>query len=299
MELKRTTIPPPERPERHERPEREDRFLRGQLRSRRASRRLGRSRLVKLSLFLLISAAAGAGLWAFAIELAPRLGVQRILVEGNERLSDGEILELVEVDERTNILTLDLNQVKQKLLRSAWVRNVELKRLLPATLTLRIVERAPVAVAVLDDLYLLAEDGTILDQLPPQYDTSRLVLVRGLRAGAANVDPERAATAGRMAEALVKNERLLSMISELDVTDGASSVGLRLRKPAITILGSETTMISRLSKVVPLLSGLIDRFPSLAVVDLRFQNRIFLRLNQPAPVELYTSAAVAPGGVSF
>lgn len=289
-------IPPPERPER---PEREDRFLRGQLRSQRTSRRLGRRRLGRLALLLLLSAAAGAGLWTFATELAPRLGVQRILVEGNQRLSDGEILELIEVDEKTNILTLDLNQVRQKLLRSAWVRDVELKRLLPATLTLQIVERTPVAVAVLDDLYLLADDGTILDQLPPQYDTAGLILVRGLRAGSANVDHERAATAGHMAEALAKNERLLSMASELDVTQGASSVALRLRDPAITLLVSEATMVPRLLEVAPLLSGITDRFPSLAVVDLRFLNRIYLRLNQPAPVELYTSTAAVRGGASF
>lgn len=281
-------------------PEREDRFLRGQLRGQRASRRLGRRRLVRLGLFLLVSGTAAAGFWALATsDLVPELGVQRILVEGNERLSDGEILELIEVDEKTNILTLDLNEVKQKLFRSAWVRDVELKRLLPATLTLQIVERTPVAVAVLDDLYLLAEDGTILDQLPPQYDTRGLVLARGLRAGGTNVDPARAATAGHVAEDLSKNERLLSLVSELDVTEGASSVSLRLRDPAITILVSETTLVPRLSELVPLLSGITDRFPSVAVVDLRFQNRIYLRLNQPAPVELYTSAAVVPGGASF
>jgi POTRA domain, FtsQ-type len=280
--------------------EREDRFLRGQLRGQRASRRLGRRRLGRLGLFLLVAGMAAGALWALATsDLAPRLGVQRILVEGNERLSDGEILELIEVDEKTNILTLDLNEVKQKLFRSAWVRDVELKRVLPATLTLQIVERTPVAIAVLDDLYLLAEDGTILDQLPPQYDTRGLVLARGLRTGGSEVDPARAAAAGHVAWDLSKNERLLAMISELDVTEGADSVSLRLRDPAISILASETTLVPRLSEVVPLLSGITDRFPSVTVVDLRFQNRIYLRLNQPAPVELETSAAVVPGGASF
>jgi cell division septal protein FtsQ len=299
-------------------PEREDRFLRGQLRGQRASRRLGRGRLGRLALFLVLSGAAGAGLWAFAASGgAIELGVQRILVEGNERLSDGEILELIEVDEKTNILTLDLEEVKRKLLRSAWVRDVELKRLLPATLTLQIVERTPVAVAVLDDLYLLAEDGTILDQLPPQYDVSRLVLVRGLRGGGANVDPERASAAGSMAEALSKDEHLLSLVSELDVSGGARAVALQLREPDIRLLVSEATMVQRLSEAVPLLSGIIDRFPSIAALDLRFQNRIYVQLNQPAPAELSTStststsssspsststsgaAAVLPGGASF
>jgi hypothetical protein len=277
-------------------PEREEHFLRGQLRVRKASGRLSLARLALPGLLLLL-------VWiAIARRGAPELEIDRIFVEGNERLSEGEILELIEVHGATNILTLDLDETKRKLLRSAWVRDVELKRMLPATLTLQIVERTPVAVAALSELYLLAEDGTILDQLPPFYDMEKLVLVRGLRDEDGGVSADRAALAGRMAEALIADERLALLVSELDVTEGADSTTLRLRESPLALLVSERTMVSRLSEVVPLLAGIAERLPRVEVLDLRFQNRVYVRLNQPDPGETQGSTlagVIVPGGAPF
>ena len=277
-------------------PEREEHFLRGQLRVRKASGRLSRARLALPGLLLLL-------VWiAIARRGAPELEIDRIFVEGNERLSEGEILELIEVHGATNILTLDLDETKRKLLRSAWVRDVELKRMLPATLTLQIVERTPVAVAALSELYLLAEDGTILDQLPPFYDMEKLVLVRGLRDEDGVVSADRAALAGRMAEALIADERLALLVSELDVTEGADSTTIRLRESPLALLVSERTMVSRLSEVVPLLAGIAERLPGVEVLDLRFQNAVYVRLNQPDPGEAQGSSitgVIVPGGAPF
>ena len=280
-------------------PEREEHFLRGQLRVRKASGRLSRARIARLALPALLLLLV----WiAIARRGAPELEIDRIFVEGNERLSEGEILELIEVHGATNILTLDLDDTRAKLLRSAWVKDVELKRMLPATLTLQIVERTPVAVAALSELYLLAEDGTILDQLPPFYDMEKLVLVRGLRDEDGVVSADRAALAGRMAEALLAHERLALLVSELDVTEGADSTTLRLRESPLALLVSERTMVSRLSEVVPLLAGIAERLPGVEVLDLRFQNAVYVRLNQPDPGETQGSTltgVIVPGGAPF
>jgi cell division septal protein FtsQ len=258
-----------------------------------------------MSPWKLVLVLASSGLGAFGFYRAvrsvggPELAVDRILVEGNERLSDGEIRELIEVDETTNILTLDLDEVKRKLLRSAWVKDVELKRVFPRTLTLRISERTPVAIGILDRLYLLAEDGTILDELPPFYDTTKLVLTRGLRGGSGAISTERAALAGRLAQRLAADERLALTVSELDVAGGRGSISIRLRAPAVTLLVSEDTAIERLAEVVPLLSGITERYPSLAAADLRFRNRIYLKLNEPDPGEAIPSPGSVAGGASF
>jgi cell division septal protein FtsQ len=245
---------------------------------------------------------------AIARRGAPELEIDRIFVEGNERLSEGEILELIEVHGTTNILTLDLDETKRKLLRSAWVKDVELKRMLPATLTLQIVERTPVAVAALSELYLLAEDGTILDQLPPFYDMEKLILVRGLSDEDGGVSADRAALAGRMAKALLSDERLALLVSELDVTEGADSTTLRLRESPLALLVSEQSMVARLSEVVPLLAGIAERLEGVELLDLRFQNGVYVRLNQPDPGETQgttltgltgVTGVIVPGGAPF
>jgi hypothetical protein len=285
------------------RPEPREHFLRGQLRVRRASGRLSPSRIARLALVLTLAGLLALGAWtAIARRGAPELEIDRIFVEGNERLSEGEILELIEVSESANILTLDLDETRARLLRSAWVKDVELKRMLPATLTLQIVERTPVAVAALSELYLLAEDGTILDQLPPFYDMGKLVLVRGLTNGAGAVALERAALAGRMAEALLGDERLALLVSELDVTEGADSAVVRLRESPLTLLVSEKTMVARLSEIVPLLAGITERLPGVEVLDLRFQNRVYARLREPVLGETQGSTlagVIVPGGAPF
>jgi hypothetical protein len=280
-----------------------ERYLRGQRRGPKVSRRFGRLVLRRAMLLLGLVGLAGLGIWAATLAgRAPELAVNRVWVEGNERLSEGEILELLELDGRPNILTLDLDTVRQRLLRSAWVRDVELRRVLPATLTLEIVERRPVAIASLDELYLLADDGTILDQLSPQYDVSKLVLARGLR-DEKGLSSERAALAGRLSGALMEDPRLSLLVSEIDVSGGRRSIVVRLRKPAITLLVEEQTMIDRMNEILPLLNGVLDLYPHLTVVDLRFHKRIYLRFNELTPDETYTkrytSAEFASGGASF
>jgi hypothetical protein len=284
-------------------PEPEEHFLRGQLRVRRAS---GRISAARLALFLALPLLLLLGVFlAIARRGAPELEIDRIFVEGNERLSEGEILELIDVGRTTNILTLDLDETRAKLLRSAWVKDVELKRMLPATLTLQIVERTPVAVAALSDLYLLADDGTILDELPPFYDMGKLVLVRGLRNAAGAVASDRAALAGRMAKALLEDERLAPLVSELDVTEGPDSVAIRLRSSPLRLLVSEKTTVARLSEIVPLLAGIAERLPGVEVLDLRFENRVYARLREPALGETQGSTLrgvtdeIVPGGAPF
>lgn len=278
-----------------------ERFLRGQGATRvtRGPRRLRRARLRKLAALALAASALSAAIWlGLAASSAPSLFISRVWVEGNERLSDGEILELLDLDTGTNILTADLLVLREKLLRSAWVRDVELSRVFPATLTLRIVERTPVTVAVLDELYLLAADGTILDQLSPRYDVASLVLARGV-AGPEGLVPERAELAGRVAARLAADERLALEVSEVDVSEGEDSVRLHLRTFPVTVLGSEDTLVERLSEILPFLGGVLSSYPDLDVVDLRFDGRVFLRSRQPGPEGLYTSTAFGSGGATF
>ncbi len=291
-------VPPPQ-----------ERFLRGRQKRTRPKRRIGKLLLKGLTLLLgLVSLAAALAWMVTAFGHAPELTVDRVLVEGNVRLSDGEILELLEFSERANILMLDLEEVKARLLLSAWVSAVEVERVLPSTLKLEIRERQPVAIAVLDELYLLASDGTMLDQLSPRYDIEKLVLARGLRDGE-GLAPERTALAGRLAAALNRDERLMTLVSEIDVSEGNDSVSLHLRAPALTVLVHGDTMIERLIEVVPLLDGIEKDYAELEVVDLRFKGRAYLRLrdqlNTPASsnrsggATTFAQAALATGGAPF
>jgi hypothetical protein len=203
--------------------------------------------------------------------------VSRIRVEGNERLVEGEILEVLGLHPNSNILNLDLEALKRQLLRAPWVKDVQLTRVLPATLTLRIVERQPIGVAVLDRLYLIDEEGTFLDEVGPRYADLTPPLVRGLADQEGRLVADRPGLAGRVLLALTRDERLESVISEIDVSDGADSVRVQLRYPPLTVLLSEEDLVPRLREILPLTEDIVERFPMLEAVDLRFKGRVYLR----------------------
>ena len=278
-----------------------ERFLRGAQTRQQTPYRWGRKKIKGMMLFVGSIIITLSFIWKFtAFGQGPELKVDRLLVEGNDQLSDGEILELLELTKSSNILTLDLEQVRTKLLRSAWVREVEIERILPATLTLQIQERQPVAIAVLDQMYLLAADGTVLDELSPQYNLEKLVLVRGLKDGATALS-DRLVLAGRVSAELFKHQQLVEYVSELDVQGGSESLLLNLRSPPMTILVSGKTMVERLMEIIPLLEGIKQNFTLLDVVDLRFDGRVYLRTQEKGTAfdGWKTELAVTSGGASF
>jgi cell division protein FtsQ len=250
-----------------------------------------------------VGAAAGlaglvaAGFWtAAAAGRAPELAVSRIRVEGNERLADGEILEALDLRQGTNILNLDLEELRRKLLLSPWVKDVQLTRMLPATLTLRVVERRPLGIAVLGRLYLMDEEGTFLDELGPRYADLAPPLVRGLTDGEGNLSSDSAALAGRVLGAFATHERLASAVSEIDVSEGPRAMRVLLRNPPLTVLLSEDDLIPRLKEILPLTEGILERFPTVKAVDLRFEGRVYLRLQPGYQTEGATGEPNITGG---
>ena len=230
---------------------------------------------------------AAAGFWtAAAAGRAPELAVSRILVEGNERLAEGEILETLGLHPGSNILTLELETLKRQMLLSTWVKDVELARVLPATLTLKVVERVPLGIAVVESrLYLIDGDGTLLDEMAPGYRDLTLPLVRGLVDERGKLIPGRCQLAGRLLSALASDPSLEEVVSEMDVSSGAESIRIWLRRPPLTFIGGEADFITRLAELVPLSEEIRGRFPSVDAVDVRFQGRVYLQLGPDAILE--------------
>ncbi len=258
----------------------QEHFLRRKVSPRRASRRRLPALLRWAGSGVGLIVVGGMGYWAAsAAGRAPELVVSRIRVVGNEQLAEGEILRALGLRSDSNILSLDLDRLKQQLLRSPWIKDVQLTRVLPATLTLRVVERVPVGIAVLDGLYLIDEEGTFLDEMSPRYAELALPLVRGMSDENGRLVEVRAFLAGRVLEALAKEPRLAPAISEIDVSKEAGSIRVTLRHPPVTLLVIEEDLVDRLLEIVPLTEDITRYFPSVKAVDLRFQGRVYLQLD--------------------
>ena len=75
------------------------------------------------------------------IAALPIFRVQRIVVHGNHRLSNGEVLALLDGLRGQSILTVDLDEWRDAVLSSPWVAEALLRRTLPSTVEVSVQER--------------------------------------------------------------------------------------------------------------------------------------------------------------
>jgi cell division protein FtsQ len=214
---------------------------------------------------------------------ADALTVTRITVNGNARLSRGEVLSLLDGLAGRNMLLVRLDEWRQKVLASPWVEDVALRRVLPGTVDVVIAEREPMGIGRIDGaLYLLDQHGGIIDEFGPNHAEFDLPLIDGLAAPAAPtaegsaVDESRAALASRVLASLNGRPQLAGRVSQIDVSDP---------RDAVVILKNDTTLIrigddqfaERLQSYLDLVGALRERVPQIDYVDLRFGERVYVR----------------------
>jgi cell division protein FtsQ len=211
---------------------------------------------------------------------ADALRVSRITVQGNERMSRGEVLAILDGLRGRSMVTIDLESWRQKLLSSPWVADAALRRVLPGTLTVAISERQPMGIGRIHDvLYLVDQQGAIIDEYGPNYAELDLPIVDGLAApspGGTLVDDARAALAGRVMADLHQRPDLAGRISQIDVSDPRDAVVILKGDTALVRVGEER-FVERIQSYVDLRPALRDRVPNIDYVDLRFDERVYVR----------------------
>ena len=211
---------------------------------------------------------------------APALRVSRLAVRGNVRLTAGEIEQLASHVSGANILRVDLEAARRALLSSPWIADAALRRVLPSTVEIAVLERAPVGISRLGaQLYLIDRTGTMIDEFGPQYAVFDLAIIDGLvdapRDDRPAVDPDRMALAVRLIEDLAADAALARRVSQIDVSDRRDAVVLLDDDPALLHLGTERFR-ERLQSYLDVAGTLRDRFPEIDYVDLRFENRAYV-----------------------
>lgn len=253
------------------------RFRRAENRPGRGSAGWLRSRALRWGVVVaLVLTATAAGLMYLA-----RLGVftvDRVVVRGNSRLSTGEVLMLIDGLKGESVFSADLAQYRARLLDSPWVADATMRRVLPSTIDLRVIERVPIAVGRLgDQLFLVDPSGVIIDEYGPQYAQYDLPIVDGLVSspsnGAPAVDGERARLVARFVDAIATLPAIRQHISQVDVTDAHNLVAILDQDPVALRLG-DRDFAARLQRYLELAPSLKEQIREIDAVDLRFDERI-------------------------
>jgi len=226
------------------------------------------------------------------------LQVDRIVVRGNGRLSNGEVLAVLNGLRGENLVWTDLDRWRRRLMASPWVRDAALRRSLPSTVEVDLSERQPVGIGRLKgELYLVDDRGIVIDQYGPQYADLDLPIIDGLGvAGDASslTDQARAELAARILISVRERPEIARRVSQIDVTDVHNASVILNGDSAVVYVGEEA-FVQRLQSYVGLASALRERVADIDYVDLRFDDRIYVR---PVAASTKRASAVAASSVS-
>lgn len=105
---------------------------------------------------------------------------RHIQIEGGQRLDARTLATVAGVRQGINVLSVNLSAARKRLLAHPWIAEAEVRREIPATLSIRIREHVPAAVVDVGKKFLLNAHGEIFKEWEPA-DPGGLPVVSGLR----------------------------------------------------------------------------------------------------------------------
>ena len=258
------------------------RFRRAHLKPARKRAGLTGRRLRAVVAVCVVGLALYAGQRVLAIAAGLEIfHIDAINVRGNHWLSKGEVLAMLQDLRGRSILAVDLNDWRRALLNSPWVADASLRRTLPSTVDVVILERAPLGIGRINgSLYLVDDRGEVIDDYGPNYAELDLPIIDGLSTSATPPGEEsanvyRALLARRLLDAL-RVGNMADQISQIDVSDSRNAVVLLEGDATLIRLGNER-FVERLQSYHELAPALRERVPAIDYVDLRFDERVYVR----------------------
>jgi hypothetical protein len=222
---------------------------------------------------MLVFALGIIGLVAFSGFFWDVLAIRKVVIEGGERITSDDVQRLIDVEIGDNILTADLNAVRQRLQVHPWVRSTTVERRYP-NVHISFQERLPYAVVATSENSMMwcDEEGYVLypfSNNEQEQDTAFIEIlglgtinetVYGPRVGSDHQWGITRMLVNRFRNGIPELAKLQFFSTWVDVT---TSLKQRIRLP---LTGAE----SALRQLVSIWSDLENRV-SFTTLDLRFE----------------------------
>jgi len=234
-----------------------------------------------IGVVLVISGTSMARHFATSDELA----VSEIVVEGATRTTPDAVRAVLKQFLGRNVLEVPLADVAKAAADDPWVKETTVKRVLPRTLRVTVVERTPGALALVRGLvYVVDDSGYVMGPAGPElpYDLPLLVGLDGYR------DPDRAAALARGVALLLRLHESFPAwtrgISEVDLSH-ADRVAVTRLDGGPQILLDPDHIDRNLGAYLALQPMIARKVGDTTRVDLRWSRRISLlpAADRPAP----------------
>ncbi len=137
--------------------------------------------------------------------------IKNVIVSGNYHLGKKDIISSANIKAGESLLKLSSKDTAKRLKRSAWIREVFLRKQFPDTLSIRIEEAVPKALHSFNGrIFLIDEDGNILEEIKSE-NTPFLPVIK-------NINPK------KDKEALLEALKLIEVLDEKGILDSRESI---------------------------------------------------------------------------
>jgi len=96
---------------------------------------------------------------------ADAFAIGEIIIDGNRQLEDIDVRRAARLRIGSNIFEVSSEGTRNHLLQHPWIEEATVVRKLPGRVRIEIVERRPVALVALDQLYLVSDEGAVFKRL--------------------------------------------------------------------------------------------------------------------------------------
>ncbi|MQB42590.1 cell division protein FtsQ/DivIB [Rhizobium sp. ICMP 5592] len=210
---------------------------------------------------------------AQATTSAAGFAIEDVKVSGNDQTSEIEILQLLGLDGTTSLVALDADAARQKIANLPWVENVEVRKVYPKAIEVKLTERKAYAIWQHgSELSLIQKDGSVIAPLRDnKFAKLPLFVGRDAETAAASID-----------EAFAKWPDVRSHVKAFVRVAGRRwdlylDNGVIIKLPEDNIDGA----LARLTKIDKD-QNLLQR--DIAAVDLRLDDRMAIELTSDAVI---------------
>ncbi|APO68217.1 cell division protein FtsQ [Rhizobium gallicum] len=129
---------------------------------------------------------------AQAATTAAGFAIEDVKVSGNSETSEIEIFELLGLDGTTSLVALDVDAARRKIVKLPWVESVEVRKIYPKTIEVKLQERQAYAIWQHgQELSLIERNGSVIAPLRDnKFSTLPLVVGRDAESAAASLEGE-------------------------------------------------------------------------------------------------------------
>jgi len=239
--------------------------------ARISSNRRKRSGLWKL---LLMSIAVGAVVVScYTFVNSGLFTLKKVLIYGNRHLGHIDVVELMRLESKENLLTMDMETLYERLHSSAWLRSVSMRKELPDTLVIRLEESSPVALLQSGDgLFIVDSEGLLLERVSEAPVYFLPVIVHASADGSSEF-----MEAVKLASAIgdINEAREVELVEIAGLESGSRNMVIRLDGVDIKI--GEGNYREKLVRYFELSREIGRRNINVDYIDLRFANRVVVK----------------------